>query len=226
MPIYNGTNEITQIFYGTNEISEVYYGTNLVWSGFKCIDLGSAQSFNVASIYSKYGSLTVNNFYYLTMDTATGSDTERYPDHSYLRLYGWLRKSYNASTGVFTSCHYVNEDSSAQTGSNVRVVLVTDPSKLTLIGTGQTFNIKSMLSNYASLTANNFIIQANASQEYLTNTSMSVEGRYSITGTRSLEKSYNASTGVLTCRYKYNCTGLVSESSTGNTTVYYISKLS
>lgn len=193
--IYNGNNEIDKIYYGDNEIGSVWYGNNEVWTNNKIIKLNSGQTFDITQVYSDYANLTTANFYYLELEDVSGTDSVTYPGYTvYLTLTGSLTKTY--TNGIFTSEHYINGSK-----KNTTPVIVPDPSKLVSIGTGKTFDIKTLYPDtYQNLTANNFIVNIPSSQSFLYRGSITSAGTYSCGGTHKLVKSYDSTTGTLTCK--------------------------
>lgn len=205
MPLYNGTKEIDQVFIGSKEVQQIYNGTKEIWSNNKIIKLSSGTSWDLKSVYSKYNQLTVNNFFYSEMENATNCTADVYVayvgDTHYLNIIGYLEKNYDKNTGMFTSKHYLNGDRNI-TG-NVTPVIVTDLNKITYVGTGRNVDVKSKLPNYASLTADNFIFNANSSYGYMFRSSRTQPGNWSVIASHFLYKEYDPSTGIVSAYFYY-----------------------
>lgn len=187
------------------DIIKVWYGTHLVWEKVLVFDLGTRKfdNYDIRSYYDDWANLTVNNFFIVNMNNATGTAKVVINGYTqYLIMSGKLIKSYNASTGRFT-CYNQCQGQSAQgtntTGyGNVHVILVTDLSKVKNLGTAQSFNVTSY-SGYKNFTVDNFLIR-NAS-DYYESHSRTVDGTWLASSTMKLYKNYNASKGLLTCYY-------------------------
>lgn len=237
MPIDKGTTEYSQIKKGTTNISEIYIGNTLKFSDFKVVSLGSGKSFNIANIYSGYANLTANNFFVLSASDATGSQAisvPAKPGTSGRERYGGfnfnakLIKSYNASTGVLTMYNCVAKADGTEIGTaNVTAGMVIKTGKLINLGTAQSFNLTSY-SNYKKFTADNFLIlsaanvTAGGGSFYYQTYAYADSG----TGTSSITKSYNSSTGVLSAYIRMKSTdtsgvyGMFNGDNTGSVTVY------
>lgn len=204
MPIYNGTNQIGDIFYGTNKIGEVWYGNNLVYTSNRIIDLGTGKTWDIKTLYPNlYAGLTTANFFFTTASSASALATVNVAytgDTHYLTLISGINKSYNATTGILTLNMKVNDST-----ANVHALLVLKPSALVYLGVGTSFNVKnSYPTKYARFTADNFLIKqiqhfnGGGNSGYAYNGSRSTQGQYTANDAFSLTKSYNSSTGVLT----------------------------
>lgn len=200
MPIYYGTNQIDSIYYQGTQLDEVYFGDNLVYSSSKTVELGTNTSFNIKDLYPNlYSKLTADNFFALSAGTASGtngitmreSDTER----EWAGFSGALAKSYNANTGILSFYNYCSPGNSM----GARVVMVPKTDKLIDLGTSTSFNVSGR-SGYQNFTADNFLILS--SNGASGGNSYYPQGYYysdSGSATVELRKSYNASTGVLSC---------------------------
>lgn len=223
----NGSNKIGKILFGNNVIGKVFFGNNLVYQNTIIKKFEPGQSFDVSDI-SGYENFTIDNFFYLAMSNVSSSSEVVYKGYTeYINIGGTLAKTYDQSNGSFSSFHFLNGDTLSK--SNVTPVLVSDTSKLTLMGTKQSFDIKSLYPDtYQDLTADNFIVSASPSSGYTVRTSVNNSGTYWISQTHSLEKSYNASTGVLTCRWKMVTSSNFSYVGDGtrysDATVYFVPK--
>lgn len=236
MPIDKGTTEYSQIKKGTTNISEIYIGNTLKFSDFKVISLGSGTSFNIANIYSGYANLTANNFFVLSANNATGSNSISVParpgtdGHTRYDSAGFIAKlvkSYDASTGILTMYNALYRENGVAAGTaNVTAGMVIKTGKLINLGTGKSFNLTSY-SGYQNFTNNNFLILSAADTSdgnsyYYQTYAYSDSG----SGTSSITKSYNASTGVLSAYIRMQSTdtsgvyGYFNMNVTGNVTVY------
>lgn len=210
MPLYWGTKEVDKVTLGDKEIKQIYWGDKEIWSNAKIVNLGSGTSWDIKSITSKYANLTVDNFYYLSMNDVSASNSISVPPEGYLAITGWLNKTYDSTSGIFNSYHFLN--GSSLRSVQVTPVLVVDPSKLIDLGSAQTFDIKTRYPNkYSQFTENNFIIARNKTgredlpnnpNEYLFNHYRGANGTWSVTCTHKLEKTYSQTTGILTCRFR------------------------
>ena len=224
MPIYNGSNGLGEIYYNGNAIGEAYYGSTLVYSNNKIVKLTEGSTWDVKGLYSKYNTLSVDNFFYLDMKDATNAydvvNNRVEGESDYLRLHGYMTKTYDASTGVFSSQHFL-------TGVyvNVTPVLVTDTSKITYIGKGRNIDIRSRFPNYASLTANNFIVSVNAVYTYMFNHYRGAVGVWDVQASHFFHKEYNPSTGILSAYFYYVADANVDSDDVReytNISVYYV----
>ncbi len=215
--IYDGSKEIEMIYDGNKELVAVYDGSSIVWENNKIINLSSGKSWNIQSLYPNlYSKITIDNFFYLNFDQVSGSDSVTWPGYDvYLNIIGSLVKKYES--GTFTSNHFHNSNQ-----SNVTPVIVLKPEKLIELGSGQSFDVKSKVTNYQSLTADNFLIDAEPSNTYVYRGSRTYAGTWTAQSTRSFTKSYNASTGILTCYFREQGSTNSGESwnNTSDVTVY------
>lgn len=183
------------------------------FAGFKIIDLGEGQTFNIGQYYKRYSSLTADNFFALSATQATGSDSVRMnpgDDREWHGFKATLDKSYNASTGILTFRNTVmyatgNTSWAVRGTANVHAVLVTELDKLVNLGNiNGSYNVSSSYSNYADFTGDNFLIQKSGAPAF-TNSYYAQSYQYddSGTGKSTISKTYNASTGVLNpCRIR------------------------
>lgn len=204
MPITKGTKEASDIFYGETEIQEVRLGETLKYVANQIIPLGVGSTFNIASIYPKYKELTGGNFFCTTFNSASASDSTNGDGvtYVYVNLFADFYKSYNANTGTLTMFNGCG-DTTNILGMNrgaVNGYLITKPSKLIYLGFGSSFNVKH-IEGYQYFTADNFLIEnipLHRSSDHYIFREGSVYSN-SASGSSRLVKSYNASTGVLTC---------------------------
>lgn len=203
MSIYVGNKEVDTLFVGNKELDSVWVGNKEVWSNCKIIYLGNGTSFNIANYYSKYKELSASNFFCTTFSRARGSDSTRTDGstYQYVNLNADFYKSYDANTGtltMFNGCGSTTNILSMNRGS-VDAYLVTKPSKLISLGGDKTFNV-SNIEGYRDLTADNFLISSipyHSGDHYILRNGTVLSNNAS--GYSELRKSYNASTGVLTC---------------------------
>ena len=197
------------------------------FGGFRIIQLGTGQSFNISNFYKRYSNLTEDNFFILSAANATGTDSIRVPASGSGR-YGYagfkvrLNKSYNASTGILTFRNQVlNNDNSSRGTADVTAVLVTDPSALIDLGdVNGTLNVTSY-ANYQNFTADNFLIRSSSTPSF--SNSYYYQGYlYDDSGrcTSTIMKSYDASTGILTARIRLQSTDTSGTYSYYNNTSY------
>lgn len=96
------------------------------------------------------------------------------------------------------------------------------------LGTAQTFNIRTLLPNvdYTQLTTNNFVIVTSSTLSH-GSTPVYYEGQRTYVN-ESCTKSYNSSTGVLTCRLNWNylASGNVDTTDYASCHVYYVKDIS
>lgn len=185
MPIIDGLDEMTQIFDGTDEIQVVYDGTDEIWTNLKAIDLGYGTSFNIRTLLPKvdYTKLTVDNFYVLNANGKTWYDGQ---DDGIWYRRAYFRKSYNASTGVF-SCYF--ECDAAGVNGTCRICFVNKPNKLVPFDQMKT----KYASKWHTFNADNIIAKSFSPTEEL----LGVGSPYSITANSYMTKSYTQSTGTL-----------------------------
>lgn len=208
--------DLAECYSGQTEIERIMYGDRLVWEGNKVIYLGNGQSFDVASVYSDYASLTADNFLFLSASSCSGSDTEtvRYDgDNKYVTIYSGMLKSYNASNGTLSF-----QSGCGDSRGNVRALLVKDISKLVDMGNGTTFNVKNYFPNdYQSMTADCFAARiikhwnstnSNNAWNFTCRIGCYYTGTYSASSTWSMVKSYDPSTGILTFHPNDNGSGI------------------
>ena len=213
--------DLEKCYFGTTEIEQIMYGNKEIWGGNRIIALGTNTSFNVSSYYSKYKDLTADNFFFVSQSPSSITGTSTAVVHAtgnttYITIWVGMTKTYTASTGQLSFYQFDNYNTNHTTGSGdttetkygkLKTVLVTKPEKLTYLGLGNTFNIKNLFPNdYQNFTANNFIAKYwnyrnGGTQGYLLHSSANYEGSWDGTGTMTLVKNYNASTGILQFYY-------------------------
>lgn len=217
--------ELQECHYGDTNIEKIMLGDKEIWGGSKVIDLGSGQSWNIKTLYPNiYSELTSANFFFasassvsaLDVTTMRASDTER----DWGGFTGSITKSYNATTGILTAYSYIKS-----TQGNVRMFMVTKPQKLVYLGNGTSFSVRSR-EDYARYTNDNFLI---GGADYLSIGAWfypaGYDYSYAGTGTLSVSKTYNASTGVLSSvislkSVPYNGSAYYDWSKTGKVSVY------
>lgn len=86
------------------------------------------------------------------------------------------------------------------------------------LGTGTSFDIKTKFpDDYTNLTANNFIVEGTSVSSSASQGSLSwAISSYSGSATASINKSYDASTGILTCNIQSSVTASVSGNNNGS----------
>ena len=223
--------DLVECYNGSNEIVQIMYGTRLVWEIGKCVYLGYGSSFTLTeSIYKKYKSLTVDDFfispaegYLIETSYSCGCWDPQYASGTLCKDSAGnvccksfsdtatFSKSWTASTGKFT-CTFG--------GKGVYVWIIPNSAKhiangtIKKVGTGQTFNLASIAKDYQSCTKNNFLFRT-------INSATSSESccSYNCPNSISFTKSYNASTGDLVAQ-----TGVRRNLIAGslNNTPYYI----
>jgi len=213
--------ELNECYYGDTEINKIMYADKEVWGGTRVIELGTGTSIDVASIYPKYNELTADNFFFVSSSPTSVSGTSTATVHDsayycYITIWTGMYKTYDAQTGQlnFYQQNAYSDTYSAHSGGDTRyatagmkAVLVSKPEKLTYLGLGTTFDIKSIFPNdYQRFTVNNFIAKNwyynnGGQQGYIVHSSAHVQGRWSGSATTSLIKTYNASTGILNFYY-------------------------
>ena len=210
MPIYVSSNKIGELYFGGNQIGEAYYGNTLVYQNYKVLYLSSstATSWNIKSLYpALYSKLSADNFFFTTANSISVNDTINVPSDglNYQTITHGKVKTYDTSSGTLNMYHWLGENNPNGTVyGKVRGVLVTKTSKLISLGTGTTFNVKAKSDKYASFTADNFLIKTwnPYNSNYLIHGYRGIEGRWIAVDTKTLVKSYNASTGQLTCYFR------------------------
>lgn len=201
--IYNNNQELQNLHIGENEIQRVLLGEHLIWENNKIVDLGWGKSWDIKSLFPNlYQDLTIDNFFLLSANNVSGSDTV--VGTGRLGLASGIVKSYDASTGVlsfYTSYNY------GQMTNTVRAVMVSKLDKLTYVGYGTSFNVKNIFPNdYQNMTVDNFLVKTirhwnsdtGLPYGYDYHGSRSISGTWTADGNFTFHKSYNASTGVLT----------------------------
>lgn len=200
--IYNGNNEIGDLFFGSNEIGQVFYGNNEVWSKSTIISLGEGKTFDIASVYPNYSELTADNFMTSgNVSNPSASDSATYSGES-MGLSANLVKTYNSSTGQLN--FYLQCSGSTSSTASVIAWLVPDlagmvnKGKAKSLGSGRTIDIKTLYpDDYQNFTIKNFLIQtANGAS----NGARYYEGfPWTCSGYAQLPFSYDESTGILNC---------------------------
>lgn len=204
--IYRNNKELQNLHVGDKEIQRVLLGESLIWENNKIVVLSEGRTWDIRSLYpTLYNTFTLDNFFLLSANRVTGSSsvTVAYEgDVKYLSITGGLSKEYIASTGTLNEYLFNNSNR-----SNVIPVVVSKPEKLIYCGLGTSFDMKTFFPNsYQSLTVNNFIIKTvrhfnGSGRAYglICNNSRTFPGNWSATNTETLVKTYNASTGILSC---------------------------
>lgn len=191
--------ELRNCYYEDTEIQKIMYGDKLVWEGNKVIALGTGQSWNIRTLYPNlYNRLTSANFFFASANSVSELDTINMRASDTSREWGGftgsITKSYDSSTGILTAYSYIKN-----TRGNVRMFMCTKPEKLVYLGKGSYFNVSNR-EDYESFVGDNFLISG---ADYLSIGAWFYPQGYDYAdggrGTLSVSKSYNASTGVLTC---------------------------
>lgn len=205
--IFNGTN-IGNIKYNGTSLDKVVYNGTVVWENTTILSLGNGQSFNVKSVYHNYASLTADDFMIRNMSnfSETGWTANMIYQDGWGEGESELYKSYNATTGILT-CYvtylYTYRDSNGTSPRyydkklNVNAYLILKPKAD--LGTATTFNVKSVYSNYAGLTVDDFYIQAVTKYSKGFVAGWIYNDRGNGVAKSEIVKSYNPSTGQLTC---------------------------
>ena len=207
MPIYKDSNNIGELYFAGNRIGEAYCGSNLVYQNKKIVYLssGNVTSVNVKNLYpSLYSKLTTDNFYFTGAGSISINDTLNLVEGEtgYQSITHGRTKTYNPSSGNLNFYIWLSNNDSTVYGG-LRPVLVTKPSKLYNLGTGSSFNVRGY-SGYQNFNANNFLIKdwSPYNSNYIVHGFRGIAGRWIAVDSKTLVKSYNASTGVLTCYFR------------------------
>lgn len=171
-----------------------------IWSNNKVIYLGEGTTFDIRSIYKKWNELTIDNFFFSTISTMTGSSSVTWPGYdTYLELSVNMPRSYE--NGILTFSPAVENGHGTP-----KVFLVTDVSKLIDLDEGMTFNV-SDIQGYERFTEDNFLVPITyyPTSFLIFRHSRTYPGTYYATGTYSFIKSYNAETGQLTFKSHQDC---------------------
>lgn len=204
--IHIGSKDPENLHLGNKQLERVMLGNKVVWENNKIILLGNGKSWNIKNLYPNlYNKLTVDNFFILSADSVTGSDSVHVAyegDTQYIHIRGGLNKDYTPSTGALNMYLFNNGNS-----SNLRAVMVSKPEKLVYCGYGQSFDIKRLFpTKYQTMNENNFVIKTvvhwngdGRPAGLICNNSRSYPGSWSGSNTEKLVKSYSPSTGVLSC---------------------------
>lgn len=218
--IFFGTKEIEAVYFRDKEIESV---STIDWdiiSG-KAISLGTGKTFTVnASIYEDYKNLNIDDFFitptegilYSTSYMCPGWDGDSCND-SCMDFSDsiYFSKSWNPDTGVFT-CSFANRDVTAWIIPNSQKLI--NNGRIKEIGTGESFNVKNSIDDYANCTKNNFLCRTlNYYESKYVCCSPGCPNGF------SFEKSYDASTGQLVM-HTTRVRGL--GGGTPNTTPFYI----
>ena len=207
MPIYKDSNNIGELYFAGNQIGEAYCGSNLVYQNKKIVYLSSGNGtyWNLKSLYpSLYSKLSTDNFYFTGCGDISITDSFRNAEGEtgYQTITHGRTKTYNASNGNLNFYNWLgNNDSTAYGG--LRAVLVTKPSKLYNLGTGTSFNVRGY-SGYQNFNVNNFLIKdwSPYNSNYIIHGFRGLAGDWIASDSKTLVKSYNSSTGVLTCYFR------------------------
>lgn len=242
--IYLNGKELENLHAEEKQIDRVMYGDKLVWENNKIIELGTASSFDIASIYPNYSELTADNFFLVSSSptsisgtsTATVHDSQYY---CYITIWTGMYKSYNAQTGQLSwyQRNTYSDSYTAHSGgdtryatANINAVLITKPEKLTYLGLGTTFNLKNMFPNeYQNFTVDNFVASNwyynnGGQQGYLTHSSAHYQGVWRGSATTSFIKTYDASTGILNFYYNGAYSGDMGSGNVASRLYVYLSK--
>lgn len=204
MPVEKNLEDLWNCYAQNHEIKKIMYGEALVWEANQVINLGSGTEWDIKSLLpNKYNKFTADNFYFFDAGNVSGSAkvvvTETGIDVGYLSISVGLTKRYDSETGklvMYTTCN--------QGRGNVTAVFVSKPNKLISLGSGATFDLKSLYPNsYQKFTEGNFIMKR-YSTGLVFNQFRGSEGTWTASNTQTYVKSYNQSTGILTCRMDEN----------------------
>ncbi|MBQ0113740.1 MAG: hypothetical protein KBT03_11480 [Bacteroidales bacterium] len=203
-----GTKEITQIQKGVKEFQLVSKGDKEIWGGSKIVDLGTAQSFNIAQILQNKGllnkiklnELTIDNFFYITANGISASVRLGDDYWAPTGFWGWgggVDKSYSNNTLTFRSHAQANDRTMGTTSdrySNVHAYLITRPDKLIHLGSAKTFDV-SNISGFENFTIDNFVVKTSP---FIYRFGGSYVAGGTASGSFSFSKTYNKQTGILT----------------------------
>ena len=187
--IYKGNQEISALYSGSKEVQGVYLGNKEVWSAQKVIFLGTAPK-SIQSLVPKWREKSINNIFishasgrFHCHDTAHGDGLDG--------MTAYFTESYSNGNADFYF-------SGAGSYLRVNLAYVDKPEKLISLGSGQSFNIKALYpTKYQNLTNDNFLLKVG-------NRNRVVDTAYeggSLDGGGQIEKSYDASTGILTAKF-------------------------
>ena len=211
MPASNGSKKIAKIYYGSNEVAKGYYGGNLVFENEKniIVNLGTGKTWNIKTLYPQlpWSKFTTNNFF-ITYGSAskTGSISGV--------LQGSCFVNMTYSGGSLTIDMTALANGSASTNGSVHAYLVTRPQDLVHLGEGQTFDV-SNYEGYEDFTMDNFLIKSTTNGTIGT---VSNTGSYTVSA--GISKSYDSSTGILSCSFNGRITGGFGAQSSKNVDVY------
>lgn len=200
MPVEKNLEDLWNCYAQAHEIKKIMYGEALVWEANQVINLGSGKEWDIAALLpNKYKKLSADNFYFCDAGNVSGSVTvtvtETGVDVGNLYIGVGLIKRYDAETGkltMYTTCN--------QGRGNVTAVFVSKPAKLISLGMGRSFDLRNLYPNsYQNLTEDNFILKR-YDTGLVFNQFRGSEGTYTATNTQTYVKSYNQSTGILTCQ--------------------------
>ena len=212
MPIYIGNKEVENFMLGSTQIDTIYKGTQEVWNNnaWYLYYLGNGTEFNIRSLGVNVNLLNADNFISRGQPTQKYGYCEKvYSVATTSRVAYQMQKSYTNGNLVYYYQTYSRNTIEA-TGMDLYLIShqkITNATKIKnknyiSLGSGQTFDIKTKYANYGSLTANNF---------YMVNFNWTMfeagpdeTGAGPVEGYGWIEKSYDASTGILTFRNKNN----------------------
>ena len=206
MPIFKGNKKIENILKGTQQIESVFLGEAEVWNNntWYLKYLGVGTSFNLNNMGLDVSKLSADNF------MATGSNGS---------IYGYCEKVYSSTTpsqawfpitksysnGVITF-HYGTYSRNIIQSKAIPIYLISHQKiegatkikdkNFIYLGKGKTFNVASVYSDYANLTADNFYFKGGDMSVVADGPDVSGAGPVEANG--YITKSYNSGNGSLT----------------------------
>lgn len=212
MPIYKGSKEVENCMLGSKQVDTIYKGTQEVWNNnaWYLYYIGNGTYFNIRDLGVDVSKLNTSNFIARGQPNQKYGYCERvYSVATTSRVAYQMQKSFSNGALNFYYQTYSRNTIEA-TPMDLYLIShqkITNATKVKFknyisLGSGQTFDIKTKYSNYRNLSVNNF---------YMIDFSWTLfeagpdeTGAGPVEGYGWIEKSYDASTGILTFRNKNN----------------------
>lgn len=158
--------DLEECFYGETEINRIMYGDKEVWYGAKAVYLGYNTSFTVnSSVYRNYLSLSADDFFIsptegrIILASHTCGCWDGSSCNGCCQAFSdsiTFKKTWSPSTQTFT-CNFG--------GQSVYAWIIPHSSdliskgRIKKVGTGQSFTVTGIASDYKSCTKNNFLFR-------------------------------------------------------------------
>lgn len=212
MPIRFNNQLIGAVKYGSNSISRVYHGSTPVWSADATAPIKipwekGKSYYDVAKYYEDYQNLTEDNFFINQIQVESISEQKTVNLGGTVRVYAEYITNYDPETGHLEMYirHYMEGQAFVLDSRPPFVVLVQHPADLEelilITQDDKHYNLSQVFPDYYKFTTDNFLIKPNNNSivDTLCNYTSLSRQTFDVTGTMTVENTYDNTTGILTC---------------------------